>query len=90
MRGVADAKQVDYESKLAGMQEQVKVRNEQTNELKEKLKTREEKFNEQLKQLQEAKHHAELKLAGAEARSSELEKQIRRKEEYVGKAKEQN
>lgn len=63
------------------MREQVKVRNEQTNELKERLKMQEERFNELLQQLQEAKHQAELKLAAAEARNSELEKQIRRKEE---------
>ncbi len=83
IKNEANAKHLEYESKLAATREQIAVRSEQANELKEKLDTQEAKFQEQLKQLQEAKHQADIKVATAEARNAELEKQLKKLEQRV-------
>ncbi len=75
----AEAKHLDYEAKLAAAREQIAVRSEQTKESIEKLDLQATKFQEQIRQLQDAKHHADIKAAAAEARNTELEKQIARK-----------
>ena len=75
----AEAKYLDYEAKLAATREQIAVRTEQAKESIDKLDHQATKFQEQIRQLQEAKHHADIKAATAEARNAELEKQIARK-----------
>ncbi len=81
VKNEADVRHLEYEGRLAAAREQIAVRTEQANELKNKLDVQAIEFQEQLKQLLEAKHQADIKIAVAEARNSDLEKQLNKIEQ---------
>ncbi len=78
MKKEYEAKYLEYEAKLASLSEKNKVRLEQANEMNKKLDQEVKQLQQQIKQLQENKHQADIKVAAAEARNGELEKQLAR------------
>lgn len=65
-----------FERKVAAADEQAIIRTEYANEVTKKTDQQIAELRENLKKLQEEKHQSDIRAAAAEARNTELEKQI--------------
>jgi hypothetical protein len=71
-----EAASLAYEKQLAAASEQVTIRTEYADELRQKTEQQIATLQTQLQQMQESKHAADIRAATAEARHAEIEKRL--------------